>query len=203
MGRPAKAAPWVWDGHVMVVSSPLMRLTCRPACEEGLGACRGIGLAPATPSGTSSPHKAGAVGVAATLPADEAGSVDVRLRGPRRCAGVRGWAGDLSPSGRRWGRRAPHASWAGVGGDREPAAVLLARAGFAASTAAEGRSTGTLGYLRSEATGSGERGETVLNPVARMLGTVVAARATGTRRGKHGHHPIPVCDRGHGPRVVR
>ena len=40
------------------------------------------------------------------------------------------------------------------------------------------------------------RGETDLKPAARMLGVVVAMRATPTRRGEYDHHPIPSGGRG-------
>jgi GNAT superfamily N-acetyltransferase len=203
--------------------SPLVyRLTCRPACDHGLGAFRGIGLASSTPSrqvdakpqmtGSESdpnagadddtqsprpvtgivfrqlrapterkaarrlladsgvppaavrdpgdavlyglwdlaaPHEAGLVGVAATLPPDEAGSVELcgfAIRaGVRRQGLGRRLVAEVADALRSEGAACLVAR---LEGDHEPAAVLLAQAGFAASTDADGRSTGTdVGYL--------------------------------------------------------
>lgn len=97
----------------------------------------------------AAPNEAGLVGVAVTLPPDEAGSVelsgfaihaDVRHRGLGRRL-----VAEVADALRSEGAACLVAR---LQGDHEPAAVLLARAGFTGSTDADGRSTGTdVGYL--------------------------------------------------------
>ena len=102
-GTPGKAAPWVvgWPCHGVPSSSSGGRR--RPACEEGLGACRGIGLAPATPEWTSSPPQRG------WLSGWRPRSRPMRL-GPWSCAASRSAPVRASGAGpatcRRGGRRA-------------------------------------------------------------------------------------------------
>jgi hypothetical protein len=59
-GRPAARRRGPWEGHVMVLLLSSMRLTCRPACDHGLGACRGIRLASATTSRQAADDRIGA-----------------------------------------------------------------------------------------------------------------------------------------------
>ena len=97
----------------------------------------------------AAPHEAGLVGVAATLPPDEAGSVELcgfAIRaGVRRQGLGRRLVAEVADALRSEGAACLVAR---LEGDDEPAAVLLAQAGFAASTDADGRSTGTdVGYL--------------------------------------------------------
>jgi GNAT superfamily N-acetyltransferase len=97
----------------------------------------------------AAPPEAGLVGVAATLPPDEAGSVELcglAVRAGARRQGLgRRLVAEVADALRSEGAACLVARLEGAD---EPAAVLLARAGFAASTYPEGRSAGTaLGYL--------------------------------------------------------
>ena len=118
MGRPAKRRRrGSWDGHVMVVLLSSIepdtgQRARRDLAPAGASACAGH-----AGGDLVAPQEAGlAVGVAATLPADEAGSVE--LCGFAVRAGVRRQGLGRRLVARwptRWGRRAPHASWAGWG----------------------------------------------------------------------------------------
>ena len=92
----------------------------------------------------AAPYEAGLVGVAATLAPDEAGSVELcgfAIRaGVRRQGLGRRLVAEVADALRSEGAACLVAR---LEGDYEPAAVLLARVGFVASTDADGQPAGT------------------------------------------------------------
>ena len=99
----------------------------------------------------AAPNGEGLVGVAATQPLDDTGTVELRgiaIRGGLRRRGLgRRLVSEVADAWRATGAARLVAR---LDGDHRPAAALLARAGFAATTDADGQSAGTdlgWGYL--------------------------------------------------------
>jgi GNAT superfamily N-acetyltransferase len=97
----------------------------------------------------AAPNEEGLVGVAATQPPDEAGSVELYGFAVRASLRRRGLGGRLVAEVADVSRSEGAARLvARLGGDDGPAAILLARAGFAAISEADGASSGTdVAYL--------------------------------------------------------